>query len=538
MSSSEPDAGGAARTLSEPAAPPDHHENPTATLGSPPRSSPDQPRRTPSCTSTAPSCRRSTFMELEELRRERPRTSSSASSSRSTGAVRRPPDPRYPTRSRSSSTSTTTTTTRFGHLNAVVAEAFDRRDPPRSLRYRGRAHARHRRGSTSPRDDTGRFQYTNTTPKISPRGRARRGRRRHRVFQGVYENVAFAKLARPRARPRPGLRGRCLIVSALYRGDFEDAGAEAVRRGSSTTRAVEADTVALTPPTVNLPTRRVIAYHGGGHRRLGDRAQERRRRPPPGRRVRAIPDRGHRRVHSLKQSQAGRACRQAGRTRPRRQGGDPRRSSSFATSGGVTIEGGHAGTLDPLASGLPSSYWPGHAPARYLVGPTRYVTDRARRRTTTGDAEGGPAREMVPRRSRRGCGRSSGDRVPCRPHRRGRGAPTASTVAGGREPTRRSFVHSVEVPVPAARPGARARVGAERTSGRSPTSWAALPRLSNRSASRTPTRIVSSRLGTRSPSSPRSSSPTSSLGGSSQGKGCRGRAPGELASSITGPSSR
>ena len=78
--------------------------------------------------------------------------------------------------------------------------------------------------------DTGRFQYTNTTPK-SLRLAAdlvEAGADVHKVFQGVYETVQFAKLkllARALDRAQVFEGGR-IVVSYLLRGDFADVGAE------------------------------------------------------------------------------------------------------------------------------------------------------------------------------------------------------------------------------------------------------------------------------------------------------------------------
>ena len=146
--------------------------------------------------------------------------------------------------------------------------------------------------------DTGRFQYQNTTPKTLRLAAdlVEAGADVHRVFQGVYENVAFAKLkllakALERAQVH---EGGCLIVSVLLRSDFEDAGAEEPFSEGiiDHLRAVEgADMVALIrePPTQNGPTRRVslrstaeyldvsaIARKsaGGGHRQAAGFSSE------------------------------------------------------------------------------------------------------------------------------------------------------------------------------------------------------------------------------------------------------------------------
>ena len=77
--------------------------------------------------------------------------------------------------------------------------------------------------------DTGRFQYSNTTAK-SLRLAAdlvEAGADVHRVFQGVYESVQFAKLkllARALVRAQV-YEGGAIVVSHLLRGDFHEVGA-------------------------------------------------------------------------------------------------------------------------------------------------------------------------------------------------------------------------------------------------------------------------------------------------------------------------
>jgi phosphoesterase RecJ-like protein len=78
--------------------------------------------------------------------------------------------------------------------------------------------------------DTGRFQYSNTTPKALRLAAelVEAGADVRRVFQGVYENVQFAKLkllARALERAEIYEGGR-LVVSYLRREDFEEVGAE------------------------------------------------------------------------------------------------------------------------------------------------------------------------------------------------------------------------------------------------------------------------------------------------------------------------
>src|SRR6266496_1541864 len=113
--------------------------------------------------------------------------------------------------------------------------------------------------------DTGRFQYTNTTPKALRLAAelVEAGADVHRVFQGVYESVEFAKLklmgrALERAEVYEGGR---LVVSYLSRSDFSDLNvAEAYLEGIiDYLRAVEgADMAALIrEPPRKGPARRI-----------------------------------------------------------------------------------------------------------------------------------------------------------------------------------------------------------------------------------------------------------------------------------------
>jgi phosphoesterase RecJ-like protein len=77
--------------------------------------------------------------------------------------------------------------------------------------------------------DTGRFQYTNTTPKALRLAAdlVEAGADAHKVFQVVYESVEFAKLkllARALERAEIHEGGR-VVVSYLVRGDFAEVGA-------------------------------------------------------------------------------------------------------------------------------------------------------------------------------------------------------------------------------------------------------------------------------------------------------------------------
>jgi len=114
--------------------------------------------------------------------------------------------------------------------------------------------------------DTGRFQYANTTPKALRLAAelVEAGADVHRVFQGVYETVQFAKLkllARALDRAQVYEGGR-LVVSYLLRDDFaEVSAAEPYSEGIiDYLRAVEgADMAALIrePPRGGTPARRV-----------------------------------------------------------------------------------------------------------------------------------------------------------------------------------------------------------------------------------------------------------------------------------------
>jgi bifunctional oligoribonuclease and PAP phosphatase NrnA len=138
--------------------------------------------------------------------------------------------------------------------------------------------------------DTGRFQYTNTTPKALRLAAelVDAGADVHAVFQQVYESVEFAKLkllARALERAQV-LEGGRIVVSVLLRNDFSEVGAvEAYSEGIiDYLRAVEGSELAVLirePPREDGPTRRVslrssvdeldvsaIArrFGGGGHR--------------------------------------------------------------------------------------------------------------------------------------------------------------------------------------------------------------------------------------------------------------------------------
>jgi phosphoesterase RecJ-like protein len=192
--------------------------------------------------------------------------------------------------------------TRFGRVNVIVPDASSTGEILRDL-FRllevpltpGIAEALYIALVT----DTGRFQYANTTPKALRLAAEliEAGANFHRVFQDVYENVAFAKLklvARALERAKVYEGGR-LVVSYLKRRDFVDAGAEEPFAEGiiDYLRGVEgAELAALIrePPTTNGPARRVslrttaedldvsaIARKsgGGGHRMAAGFSSER-----------------------------------------------------------------------------------------------------------------------------------------------------------------------------------------------------------------------------------------------------------------------
>jgi phosphoesterase RecJ-like protein len=146
--------------------------------------------------------------------------------------------------------------------------------------------------------DTGRFQYANTTPKALRLAAelVEAGANVHRIFQGVYESVQFAKLkllARALDRAQIYEGGR-IVVSYLLRTDFAEVGAaEPYSEGIiDYLRAVEGADMAVLirePPRSDGPTRRVslrasideldvsaIARKsgGGGHRQAAGFSSE------------------------------------------------------------------------------------------------------------------------------------------------------------------------------------------------------------------------------------------------------------------------
>ena len=136
--------------------------------------------------------------------------------------------------------------TRFGDVNAIVADASSTGEIVRDL-------LRLLDVELTPEiaealyialvTDTGRFQYTNTTPKALRLAAelVEAGANLQRVFQGVYESVEFAKLkllARALERAR-GLRRRAArgLVPRSRTTSSRSAPSSRTRRGSSTTCA-------------------------------------------------------------------------------------------------------------------------------------------------------------------------------------------------------------------------------------------------------------------------------------------------------------
>ena len=191
--------------------------------------------------------------------------------------------------------------TRFGQINLIVADASSTGEVLRDL-------FRELDVELTPEiaealyialvTDTGRFQYTNTTPKALRLAAelVEAGADVHRVFQGVYESVQFAKLkllARALERAQVYEGGR-IVVSYLLRTDFTDVGAaEPYSEGIiDYLRAVEGADMAVLirePPRQDGPTRRVslrasvdeldvsaIARKsgGGGHRQAAGFSSE------------------------------------------------------------------------------------------------------------------------------------------------------------------------------------------------------------------------------------------------------------------------
>ena len=146
--------------------------------------------------------------------------------------------------------------------------------------------------------DTGRFQYTNTSPKAMRLAAflIERGADVHKVFQGVYESVEFAKLkllARALEHAQVYEGGR-VVVSYLARDDFSDVSApepyaEGIIDYLRAVQGADMSVLIREPPRRNGPARRVslrasvdeldvsaIARKsgGGGHRQAAGFSSE------------------------------------------------------------------------------------------------------------------------------------------------------------------------------------------------------------------------------------------------------------------------
>src|SRR5690349_3398973 len=182
--------------------------------------------------------------------------------------------------------------TRFGDLNLIVADASSTGEVLRDIF--GELGVELTPEIAEPLyvalvTDTGRFQYSNTTPKALRLAAELQeaGADVHAVFQEVYESVQFAKvklLARALERARV-LEGGRIVVSYLLRNDFSEVGAaEPYSEGIiDYLRAVEGAELAVLirePPRDSGPTRRVSlrasideldvsqiarSFEGGGH---------------------------------------------------------------------------------------------------------------------------------------------------------------------------------------------------------------------------------------------------------------------------------
>jgi phosphoesterase RecJ-like protein len=191
--------------------------------------------------------------------------------------------------------------TRFGSVNLVVADASSTAEIVRDLLRElevpltsAIAEALYVGLVT----DTGRFQYSNTTPKALRLAAelVEAGADVHGIFRHVYETVQFAKLKLlARALDRAQLfEGGRLLVSHLLRSDFEEVGAEEPYSEGIIDylrQAEGAELVALIrePPSDGGPKRRVSlrSSHdevdvsalarrsgGGGHRQAAGFASE------------------------------------------------------------------------------------------------------------------------------------------------------------------------------------------------------------------------------------------------------------------------
>ena len=211
--------------------------------------------------------------------------------------------------------------------------------------------------------DTGRFQYTNTTPKALRLAAelVEAGADVHRVFQGVYESVQFAKLK---------LLARALERAQVSRGRADSRLVSPAHglRGSRRRRA-------LLGGDHRLPARSRRSRHGRAHPRASAAGRPGAPRQPPCKRRRARRLRDRAEVGRRGSPAGGRASRARRRSRRSRSScagsslppralnpsgivlvDKPAGPSSFAIVTDLRRQTGartgHAGTLDPFATGL------------------------------------------------------------------------------------------------------------------------------------------------------------------------------------------
>ncbi len=192
--------------------------------------------------------------------------------------------------------------TRFGDENLIVADASSTAEIVRDVLHElgvGLTPAIAEALYVGVVTDTGRFQYSNTTPKALRLAAelVEAGADVHGIFREVYESVQFAKLKLlARALERAELyEGGRLVVSYLVKDDYGDVGAEEPYSEGiiDYLRAVEgSEVVALIrePPREDGPTRRISlrSSHdevdvsaiarlegGGGHRQAAGFSSER-----------------------------------------------------------------------------------------------------------------------------------------------------------------------------------------------------------------------------------------------------------------------
>ena len=266
--------------------------------------------------------------------------------------------------------------------------------------------------------DTGRFQYANTTPKALRLAAelVESGADVHRVFQGVYENVQFAKLkllARALERARV-LEGGEIVVSHLLRDDFEAVGASSPTRGIiDVLRSVEGSAVSALirePRGWRSRAQGVAALVRRRDRRQRDRTQVGRRSHRGPRASRATS-----RSRISPTSSCARSPPRSGRARSGRRAAralnpsgiilvdKPAGPTSFAIVAATRrltgARTGHAGTLDPFATGLLLllSGASTRLQPRFVGMPKRYETAiDLTTRTSTGDVDGEPVEEHDP----------------------------------------------------------------------------------------------------------------------------------------------